>query len=445
MFVKSIEFENVRGFKRLRFEFERPEGGYAGWTVFVGGNSSGKSTLLKGIALALLGPETGRQLMGNPSGWIHTEEKRAHAVAGISWDREQDAFKKGGAPPGLAFEAGVRWVQDVKAGEIPLFRPVEKRNPNGTRIQTAERGPWNPNAEGWFSCGYGPMRRLSGFSSESVRYSVEKGAISRYVTLFREDAALSESEEWLKKTHSRMLETKSRDLGNLLEGVKALLADELLPLGMRVSRITVDHVFLRDRQGLELPMRDISDGCRSIYATVLDLVHGMSEVYGVEGLFGKSSDSHPIVTKPGVVIIDEIEAHLHPSWQREIPVWLKTHFPRIQFLVSTHSPLIAQAADENGVFVLPQKDEEEREARKLSAEEYKRLRWGRAEKVLLGAAFGLTSTRSRWANQQIERWQRLNAKQKAGGQLSNREATDYRELKKQLELALEPVRELEAP
>ena len=47
----------------------------------------------------------------------------------------------------------------------------------------------------------------------------------------------------------------------------------------------------------------------------------------------------------GVILIDEIDAHLHPAWQKRIGFWLKAHFPNIQFIVTTHSPFICQAAD----------------------------------------------------------------------------------------------------
>lgn len=450
MYVKSITLDNLKGFKQLTFDFERPDHTFAGWTVFVGGNSSGKSTLLKGIALAVMGPEAGRQLMGNTAGWIHQGERQAKALAQIVRDQKQDSFKARGKLPGSSFEAGVRWVQeskDAKDDSVPAFRAIEKRYPKtDSRIRTAERGLWDPNAGGWFSAGYGPMRRLSGSSPESIRYAIGSGIVSRYVTLFREDAALSESEEWLRRNYSRTLEPPEKpEIKELLQGVTNLLGDDLLPHGMKISRITVDNVFIQDRSGLELPMRDISDGCRSIYATVLDIVHGMFEVYGSDGLFDEDSESHVIVNRPGVVIIDEIEAHLHPGWQKEIPVWLKTHFPKIQFFVGTHSPLVAQAADPNGIFVLPLQSDLDREPRMLTSDEFDKIRWGGAEKTLLGVAFGLKSTRSRWANQRIERWQWLNAKKKGGGTLALEEEKEYQELHPQMNLALEPVSELDVP
>lgn len=444
MYLKSLTLENVRGFPDLEFDFERPDHQFAGWTVFVGGNASGKSTVLKAIALALMGPDTGRQLI-TPAGWIGPNGSKADVTVEITWDKKYDNFKTGGNLPGKTFEAGVRWAQEAsKQGDAHSaagveFRGQEFRNQKRTRILSAIRGPWDPKAAGWFAAGYGPMRRLSGSSSESIRFSVVGGALSRFVTLFREDAALSESEVWLKLNHSRWLESRNPELNQLLEGVQEFLGDGLLPHGMKVSRITVDNVFVRDGRGVELPMRDISDGCRSIYATVLDLVHGMAEIYGVNELFAKDQDGRTVVTRPGIVLIDEIEAHLHPKWQREIPEWLKTHFPQIQFLVSTHSALIAQAADPNGVFVLPSHDDVGRKPRMLDPHEYELLRLRRAEKTLLGSAFGLKSTRSKWANDQIARWQKLNAKSRSGMALSDAERTELDGLAEQMQIAFEPA------
>ncbi|MBF0627511.1 MAG: AAA family ATPase [Magnetococcales bacterium] len=96
-----------------------------------------------------------------------------------------------------------------------------------------------------------------------------------------------------------------------------------------------------------------------------------------------------VVERSGVVLIDEVEAHLHPTWQQKLPQWLKTHFPGLQFLVTTHSPLVAQAADPNGLFVLPSPDDPNQEVRCLTGIEYDKIRMGRAEKTLLGTAFGL--------------------------------------------------------
>ena len=65
MYISKIELKNIRGFKNLEFELVRPDDTYAGWTVFTGDNGSGKSSLLKAIAVGLTGKETARALQPN--------------------------------------------------------------------------------------------------------------------------------------------------------------------------------------------------------------------------------------------------------------------------------------------------------------------------------------------------------------------------------------------
>ena len=441
MYVKSIHIDSIKNFDKLDFDFERPDKSFAGWTVFVGGNSSGKSTILRAIALALLGPDEGRQLMGNTSGWIKDgKSKEAVVTAKLAWDEKYDTFKERGKrqTKGVV-SAGVRWTKEKPSDHFVTFHSLEKSD--GSKgdgpIPTSNRTVWNPNSKGWFSAGYGPMRRLTGSSSESIRYSVSGGAVSRFVTLFREDAALSESEEWLRKMYARTLEpSTSPILLGCLRSIQTLMGEELLPQGMQISRISVDYVWVKDRRGVELPMRDISDGCRSLYATILDLIHSFIDVYGEENLFTTDNNGQTILDRPGVVIIDEVEAHLHPAWQLAIPQWLKTHFPKVQFLVSTHSPLVAQSADPNGVFVLPLQNDVHNKPRAMDHSEYERLIMGKAEKTLLGTAFGLQTTRTLQAQQRIARWQELDSKKRAVS-LSTGERREYSSLKKDMEIVFQ--------
>jgi hypothetical protein len=99
--------------------------------------------------------------------------------------------------------------------------------------------------------------------------------------------------------------------------------------------------------------------------------------------------------------------------------------------------LIAQAADPNGIFVLPLQDDIERQPRRLNAEEQEKIRLGKAEKTLLGIAFGLKDTRSPWANKKIVEWQRMNARKKAGVAFSQQEESQYRELERQMSITFE--------
>ena len=61
-------------------------------------------------------------------------------------------------------------------------------------------------------------------------------------------------------------------------------------------------------------------------------------------LFRKYPDSAHPLGEPAIVLVDEIDLHLHPRWQRELQKLLAEHFPAVQFIATAHSPLMAQAA-----------------------------------------------------------------------------------------------------
>ncbi|MDR2117741.1 MAG: AAA family ATPase [Planctomycetaceae bacterium] len=436
MYIKKVKFTNLKGFETLDFDFTRKNKSYAGWTVFVGGNSSGKSTLLKGIALALMGTEVGRIYIPDLTGWIRAGCLEAESSVTIIREKKDDIQLKNTPPDSVTpniITASIIWEKE-KEGEIPNFR---KKKTN----YSVEKGLWNPNANGWFCAGYGPMRRLSGSSSESMRFTLDQGIVSRFATLFREDASLSESESWLIRYYAQILEAKGNDkkeAEQFLDNIKRFLNDGLLPLKMKIGKITNTgnkNVFVTSQSGVEIPMRDISDGCRGIFATILDLIHHLCTVYGSKDLF-KEDKGQLIINRSGVVLIDEIEAHLHPQWQFEIVDWLKKHFPLIQFLVTTHSSLIAQCADDNGIFVLPLHNEQGRQPRSLTEDESNKIRMGKAGKTLLGSAFGLKATRSSWALAQIQRWKELDSKSR-NVKLSSSEKQEHKELENLLKMSFD--------
>ena len=70
MYIGKVILRNIRGFANLEFDLARPDGSYAGWTVFTGDNGSGKSTLLKAIAVGLAGKDSARALQPSFQGWI---------------------------------------------------------------------------------------------------------------------------------------------------------------------------------------------------------------------------------------------------------------------------------------------------------------------------------------------------------------------------------------
>ncbi|MFJ4617976.1 AAA family ATPase [Streptomyces sp. NPDC088812] len=93
------------------------------------------------------------------------------------------------------------------------------------------------------------------------------------------------------------------------------------------------------RDGQRFPLREMSDGFRTVAALVVDILKQIHHTFG-DTPFTALGENTLLRLVPGVVIIDEIDAHLHVSWQRRIGPWLTAHFPHIQFIVTTHSPYI---------------------------------------------------------------------------------------------------------
>ncbi len=77
---------------------------------------------------------------------------------------------------------------------------------------------------------------------------------------------------------------------------------------------------------------------------IFEILRQMTRSYGVEAVISAMDPDAGAVSLPGVVTIDEVDAHLHPSWQKEIGPWFTRCFPKIQFIVTTHSPIICRNA-----------------------------------------------------------------------------------------------------
>jgi hypothetical protein len=234
--------------------------------------------------------------------------------------------------------------------------------------------------------------------------------------MFQEAASLAEVDQWMRNLKHKELENKDAEREQLAL-VLELLRDDLMPNQITVDRVDSDGLWLMDRNGVQLAWGEMSDGYRAAAALLADIVRHLVGTYGFEGLTTKAEDGKTVIARSGVVLIDEIDAHLHPEWQREIGFWLKRHFPNIQFLVTTHSPIICQAADQNGLFVLPEPGSDNR-PRPLTDEEYTKVISSRPDTILLSPAFGLQNTRSPRAVEARAEFAKLQAKQRSGASLT---------------------------
>ncbi len=411
MFIDKVTLKNIRGFHDLEFSLDRGNGRYAGWTVFTGNNGSGKSTLLKAVAVALTGKDTARALQPSFHRWIREGAHEASIELQVVRIADDDSLSGEGKAPGKEFPASISLMNGAKEPRVEIAAPTGKPK----NYSTPQRTIWSLDAKGWFSCGYGPFRRVFGASPEAMRQMVAP-ATERFVTMFQEAASLAEVDQWLRNLSHKALEGKSAEKQQLAVLVE-ILRDDLMPNQITVDRVDSDGLWLKDRNGLQMAWSEMSDGYRAALALLTDILRHLINSYGVSDLTGRGADGKLYVKRSGVVLIDEIDAHLHPEWQRAIGFWLKNHFPNIQFLVTTHSPIICQAADENGLFVLPEPGSGD-ETRALSADEYRKVIVSRPDTILLTPAFGLQNTRSPRAVQGRAEYAKLMAKQRAGGKLT---------------------------
>ena len=148
----------------------------------------------------------------------------------------------------------------------------------------------------------------------------------------------------------------------------------------------------------------LSDGYRAVLSMMLELIRQIVCCYQTNEVF--SADFSQI-DYPGVVFVDEIDVHLHPSWQRSIGQWLTRHFPRIQFIVSTHSPLVCQGAVNGSIWQLPKPGEPDTGGR-LTGVAYQRLVYGNMLEALSSGAFGEQIERSETAQEMLDELAELN-------------------------------------
>lgn len=425
MYIHRVSLRNIRGFETLDFDLVRPGEKYAGWTVFTGDNGSGKSTFLKAIAVCLTGKDTARALQPSFHRWIRQGAGEAESSIELEITRVEsdDELKETGRSPAAQFPAKIVLTNGGK--ETTLHTEIPNSVSRKT-YQTPDRTIWSSEASGWFSCGYGPFRRVFGESPLAARQMVAP-TTERFVTLFEESASLAEVDRWLRhldhKKHEDMKAPERTQLDLLLK----MLRHDLLPNRIAVDRVDSDGLWLKDRNGVEISWESMSDGYRAALALVTDILRHLISAYGPENLSEESAEGLVRITRSGVVLIDEIDAHLHPEWQREIGFWLKRHFPNIQFLVTTHSPIICQAADPNGLFVLPEPGSGAI-PRSLSDEEYRTVIASRPDTILLTPAFGLQNTRSPRAVEARAELAKLEVKQRAGGKLTEEERRKQGEL-----------------
>lgn len=422
MYIQKAEIKNIRSIVDFEIEFKNP----AGWHVLIGDNGAGKSTIIRSLALALVGEKQAQGLRADWEDWLNKYEKKGSIKLQIN-------------------KGSIVKNSDLISNELYFNRPGSPTTPQNVQLvvesssnikvswdrsQTVELSSKDLNSTSrGFSVAFGPYRRFEG-GNEEWEKAFENASfanLTAHLSVFGEDVAFTQTKNWLiglfNTSNDPTLSNKERkDNLNQLEFIKKLINSEgLLPNNTKLENVNSKDVFFKDGHGTIISVNQMSDGYRSILSLTFELIRQLVRVYGSESVFKNIKKSEMSIDLPGVVLIDEIDAHLHPTWQTRIGQWFLKYFPKLQFVVTTHSPLVCRASENGSIWRLaaPGSDEKSGEITGLDRE---RLIYGNVLDAYGTEAFGENVSISEEANEMLNRLSELNVKSMMG--LIDKEETE---------------------
>nr|WP_315593678.1 AAA family ATPase [uncultured Cupriavidus sp.] len=287
-YIESIRLINVGIHERTEIQVASTESAGAPWTVLLGENGVGKSTVLKAIAFVLAG------------------ESRWNALGEFA----EALLPRRTSAKGRVGEIALK-LSDGQ--ELSM-----KINANAERIET------NASAPKLYLLGFGSTR----LPPNKVHQPPAEEPYSRLLNLFDPFAPLGDAIAWLVSLPPLQFERAGRTLRALLD-----LPDETHFSRKGKSVFLVNENFQQD-------VATLSDG----YQTIIGIGCDIMSVLLAPGL--------PMEYAEGIVLIDEIGNHLHPTWRMRLVDALKTAFPRVQFIATTHEPLCLRGLENDEVAVL---------------------------------------------------------------------------------------------
>ncbi len=354
IYFSSLELENVRCFgERQILDLTDDEGRLAQWTLILGDNGVGKTTLLQCLAWMRPVPaSTSPKKDGEPDTIAPDLDSQENDVWNCLLRVKAEVQLDLKATLSIGQTLGTQKKRDFQRIETSV-RMLGKNGVLQKRIPTKTRFPQLQNLflRDLPIFAYGAARRM-GFSN------LENGELSDpLASLFSSSAELYDAEKILLDLDYLAKKKSNRRDKKRLQRVKQTLA-AILPdiqdgadieiLGPKVLGHPDEPSGVRFKTPYGLvPLSGLSLGYQTTLAWAVDLASRLYERY---------PDSPNPLTEPAIVLIDEIDLHLHPRWQRQIMDDLARLFPNTQFIATAHSPSMVQAAANANLAVLQQKD-----------------------------------------------------------------------------------------
>ena len=373
VYALSLELENVRCFGRKQtLDLREQSGKPAQWTLILGNNGVGKTTLLQ--CLNWMRPVQFVDHRGQEGVQPALTDQSNLVVSSLLRNGDSvvltlgATFGKGRSLP-TAQKTSIRTGIKLK-GENNTLTDDELTDNTG-------RVPPEP-----MILAYSADRRMG-------RANLDRAETAEWSAgLAADSTELYDAAEILEKL-DYAAQKKNRRARTLLQRLKAALAtilpdvldaDSIKLHGPKIgSSSSNGGITLRTSYG-NVPLESLSFGYQAVTALVVDIAWRLVEA---------NPESRFPLKEPAIVLIDEIDQHLHPLWQRQIMTDLSFHFPGVQFVATAHSPLLVDASQETNLAVLTEAGGEV-----LITNDPQVVKGWRVDQILTSELFGLETTRA---------------------------------------------------
>jgi hypothetical protein len=367
VYLTNLKIERLKLLEEFSLRFVDDDGAPRMWTVLVGENGRCKTSILRAIALAASGAARGNELadLASLPDRRVAEDLRIQATFDLD-PHPKRTFPGAGphTPTGLFSELTMPNGLTSMRGSSHYLFGGERLIPHTGRIlgqsSTVVAPTSTPlddvlfeirggNLPLWLVAGYGTTRVLPAAGAVSME-RLSNPSTTRLASLFDRGMLIGTGFADLLESPRAF----SRLLRSVLIGDGGVLPSEALDLelrgrgGIRSSKDLIEGSRFRLRSGtgeMSIPATWLSQGYQSTIAWIADLIgHLVLEL-------GTDTDV-PLSEVQGLVLIDEIDLHLHPRWQARLITSLKAALPRVQFVVTTHSPMVLPALRREEVVLL---------------------------------------------------------------------------------------------